>query len=63
VQTWAQAIRRAGSGDARAVVAALRAATFDTAVGPVAFDAKGDRRDIEYSVLSWKNGRLAPGVP
>lgn len=63
VQTWAEAVRRAGSGDAKAVVAALRAGTFDTAVGPVAFDARGDRRDIEYSILSWKNGRLAPGVP
>jgi branched-chain amino acid transport system substrate-binding protein len=63
VQTWAEAVRRAGSGDPKAVIAALRAGTFDTAVGPVAFDARGDRRDIEYSVLSWKNGRLAPGVP
>ena len=62
VQTWAEAVRRAGSGDPKAVVAALRSTTFDTAVGPVAFDAKGDRRDIQYSILTWKDGRIVPGL-
>jgi branched-chain amino acid transport system substrate-binding protein len=62
VQTWAEAVRRAGSGDPKAVVAALRSGTFDTAVGPLAFDAKGDRRDIQYSILTWKDGRMVPGL-
>jgi branched-chain amino acid transport system substrate-binding protein len=62
VQTFAEAVRRAGSGDPKAVVAALRSGTFDTAVGPVAFDAKGDRRDIQYSILTWKDGGLVPGL-
>jgi branched-chain amino acid transport system substrate-binding protein len=62
VQTWAEAVRRAGSGDPKAVTAALRSGAFDTAVGPVAFDAKGDRRDIQYSILTWKDGRVVPGL-
>ena len=62
VETWAEAVRRAGSGDPKAVVAALRAGTFDTAVGPVAFDAKGDRRDIQYSILTWKDGGVVRGL-
>jgi branched-chain amino acid transport system substrate-binding protein len=63
VQTWAEAVRRAGSGDPKAVVAQLRAVTFDTAIGKVAFDAKGDQRDLQYSILTWKDGNVVPGLP
>jgi branched-chain amino acid transport system substrate-binding protein len=63
VQTWAEAVRRAGSGDPKAVVAALRAGTFKTAVGNVAFDERGDRRDIQYSIMTWKDGLPVPGFP
>ena len=62
VQTWAEAVRRAGSGERNAVVEALRSGTFDTAIGRVAFDEKGDRRDIQYSILTWKNGSVTPGL-
>lgn len=63
VQTWAEAVRRAGSGDPAAVVAALRAGTFRTAVGNVAFDERGDRREIQYSIMTWKDGLPVPGFP
>jgi branched-chain amino acid transport system substrate-binding protein len=63
VQTWAEAVRRAGSGDPKAVVAALRAGTFKTAVGNVAFDERGDRKDIQYSIMTWKDGLPVPGFP
>jgi len=59
VQTWAEAVRRAGSGDPKAVIATLRSGEFDTAIGRIAFDPRGDRRDIQYSVFTWRNGRLA----
>jgi len=62
VQTWAEAVRRAGGGDPKKVIAALRSGEFETAVGPVAFDQRGDRRDIRYSVLRWKDGHLGPGA-
>ena len=63
VQTWAAAVRSAGSGDPKSVIAALRANTFKTAVGNVAFDEKGNRRDIGYSIMTWKNGLPTPGFP
>jgi branched-chain amino acid transport system substrate-binding protein len=63
VQTFAEAVRRAGSGDPKAVVAALRAGVFKTAVGNVAFDEKGDRREIQYSIMTWKDGLPVPGFP
>jgi branched-chain amino acid transport system substrate-binding protein len=57
VQVWAEAVRRAGGGDSRKVIEALRAIEFQTAVGPVAFDQRGDRRDMRYSVLIWQDGQ------
>jgi branched-chain amino acid transport system substrate-binding protein len=62
VQVWAEAVRRAGGGDPNKVIAELRSGEFETAVGPVAFDEKGDRRNIQYSLLTWKDGRLVPGA-
>ena len=59
VQTWAQAVQRA-DGDPKKVIAALRSGVFETAVGRVAFDQKGDRRDIQYTVLTWQGGRMVP---
>ena len=56
VQVWAEAVRRAGGGDARKVIEALRSGEFQTAVGTVAFDQQGNRRDISYSVLTWQDG-------
>ena len=58
VQTWAEAVRRAGSGDPTKVVDALRTGEFQTAIGLVAFDKQGERRGVGYSVLTWDGGRL-----
>jgi branched-chain amino acid transport system substrate-binding protein len=58
VQTWAEAVRRAGSGDPTKVVAALRDGEYQTAIGLVAFDKQGERRGVQYSVLTWDGGRL-----
>lgn len=60
VQTWAEAVRRAGGGDPKKVIQALRSGEFETAIGRVAFDQHGDRRDIRYSILTWKDGHLRP---
>ena len=62
VQTWAGAVRQAGSGEPKQVIEALRHGKYETAVGAVAFDAKGDRRDVRYSVLTLQAGRLITGV-
>jgi branched-chain amino acid transport system substrate-binding protein len=58
VQVWAEAVRQAGGGDPKKVVEALRSVEFPTAIGRVAFDQTGDRRDPSYSVVTWKAGPL-----
>jgi branched-chain amino acid transport system substrate-binding protein len=58
VQVWADAVRRAGGGDPKRVVEALRTVEFSTAIGRVAFDQKGDRRDISYSIITAMAGPL-----
>jgi branched-chain amino acid transport system substrate-binding protein len=58
VQTWAEAVRRAGSGDHGKVVEALQSGEFGTAVGPIAFDLQGDRRNIHSTIVKWDSGRL-----
>lgn len=42
VQAWAQAVKQAGSLKPRAVIKALREGSFDTVLGKIGFDEKGD---------------------
>lgn len=42
VQAWAQAVHQAGSLDSVAVIEALKSGTFDTVLGNIGFDDKGD---------------------
>ena len=42
VQAWAQAVQRAGSLETAAVIKELREGTFDTVLGKISFDKKGD---------------------
>ena len=62
VQTWAASVRQAGSGEPKLVIESLRSGKYETAVGAVAFDGKGDRRDVLYSVLTLQAGRLITGT-
>ncbi len=56
VQAWAAAADKAGSIDARKVAAQLHALDFDTARGPVKFDAKGDVAGTNYVLYRWTGG-------
>jgi branched-chain amino acid transport system substrate-binding protein len=47
VQVWAKAVEKAGSFDADAVVDALRRNEFDTVLGRLGFDEKGDVTGVE----------------
>ena len=42
VQAWAQAVKQAGSLKPKAVIKALREGSFDTVLGKIGFDEKGD---------------------
>ena len=56
IQAWAQAVERAKSTDANPVIEQLRAGTFDTVLGKIQFDAKGDVTAPGYRFYEWKNG-------
>ncbi len=50
VQAWAQAVEQAGSLKPRAVIKALREGSFDTVLGKIGFDEKGDVTGISTFV-------------
>lgn len=60
VQVWAQAVERAGTLELSAVAAALRRGRFDTVLGPVAFDDKGDLEDAAWQWKVWTEGNYVP---
>ncbi|MBL7204618.1 MAG: branched-chain amino acid ABC transporter substrate-binding protein [Desulfobacteraceae bacterium] len=50
VQAWAQAVKQAGSLKPKAVIDALRKGSFDTVLGKIGFDEKGDVTGISTFV-------------
>lgn len=56
IQAWAEAAKKAGTTDAAAVVKALNGNAFDTVIGELRFDAKGDPNLPPYAVYRWSNG-------
>jgi branched-chain amino acid transport system substrate-binding protein len=57
VEVWAAAAKAAGSTDFAKVAAAIAGGTFDTVIGKVSFDEKGDMRLPSFVVYEWKAGR------
>ncbi len=60
VQTWAQAVKKAGSLDLGKVIAALRSKKFGTVLGEIAFDAKGDVTTTSFVWYVWQDGKYVP---
>jgi len=56
VQAWKEAVEKAGTTDAPAVVKALNENEFDTVIGKFRFDGKGDPNLPPYAVYRWSNG-------
>ncbi len=57
IQAWADAVKTAGSTDFDAVVGALNDGTFDTVLGTLNFDDKGDVSLPGYVFYEWKDGK------
>jgi len=57
IQAWAQAVTAAGSTDFDAVTGALNDGTFDTVLGSLSFDDKGDVTLPGYVFYEWKDGK------
>jgi branched-chain amino acid transport system substrate-binding protein len=61
VQAWAQAVEQAGTTDAARVAEMLRQEQFDTVLGTIGFDAKGDVTGFDPFVwYVWTDGTWVP---
>jgi branched-chain amino acid transport system substrate-binding protein len=60
VQAWAQAVVKTGSTETKAVIQALRANEFDTVLGRISFDAKGDVRQPGFDWYIFRGGQYVP---
>lgn len=56
VQAWAQAVEKAGTTETAKVAETLRANQFETVLGKLGFDQKGDVTAPGYVVYVWKKG-------
>jgi ABC-type branched-subunit amino acid transport system substrate-binding protein len=54
VQTWAQAADKAGSLELQAMIASMREHQFDTVLGPIDFDEKGDLAVQSPALYVWR---------
>ena len=59
IQVWAQAVAKAGTTDARKVADALRSQSWDTVIGKLGFDAKGDLTSSTYVWYVFKGGKYS----
>lgn len=61
---WAEAVEEAGTLELDAVIESLRAHKFDTLLGTIGFDEKGDVTGYEpFEWYIWKGGQYAPADP
>jgi len=57
VKIWADAVKAAGTTDFDAVTAKMYDTTFDTVLGKLNFDKKGDVTLPGYVIYEWKDGK------
>ncbi|SMF21359.1 amino acid/amide ABC transporter substrate-binding protein, HAAT family [Tistlia consotensis] len=55
-QVWAEAAKRAKSFDTEKLAKQIHGGTFDTVIGTITLDDKGDIKDPKYVWYIWKNG-------
>ena len=60
VQVWAQAAEKAGALEIKAMIKALRENQFDTVLGPIDFDEKGDLVEQNVILYVWRSGKYMP---
>jgi branched-chain amino acid transport system substrate-binding protein len=60
VQVWAQAVEKAQSMDLPAIIALLRNNQFDTVLGRIGFDDKGDLAAQTWTWYVWRGGEYVP---
>ena len=64
MEVWAQAVENAATFETKAVAEALRSHQFDTVVGHIGFDVKGDVTGHDpFTWKVWRGGKYTPMVP
>lgn len=53
MQVWTDAVKKIGATDPQKVAAEIKKGTWDTVLGKLSFDAKGDITKIDYVVYKW----------
>ena len=56
IQVWAQAVKKAGTTNTDKLVSVLRSNQFDTVLGRIGFDEKGDVTAPGYVFYEWSGG-------
>jgi len=59
IQAWLQAAEKVGKIDPMEIAKQLKAGEFDTVLGKISFDEKGDVSAPGYVVYEWKGGNYA----
>jgi branched-chain amino acid transport system substrate-binding protein len=59
IQVWAMAVAKAGSTDSEKVAAALRSQSWDSIIGKLSFDPKGDLTSSTYVWYVFKGGNYS----
>jgi branched-chain amino acid transport system substrate-binding protein len=54
LQIWVAAVKKAGTTDSKKVAETLHSGKWDTVLGPIAYDKKGDITVIDYVFYIWK---------
>ncbi len=57
IQAWVQAVEKAASTDTGKVIKVLRSSKFDTVLGRIGFDSKGDVTAPGYVFYEWNQGK------
>jgi branched-chain amino acid transport system substrate-binding protein len=53
MQVWSEAAAKAKTTDAKKVMDTMKAGKWDTVIGPIEYDGKGDIKQIDYVVYKW----------
>jgi branched-chain amino acid transport system substrate-binding protein len=53
IQVWAEAAKKAGTTDPQKVAAAMHGGPWETVLGPLSFDKKGDITSVGWAVYRW----------
>ncbi len=56
IQVWADAVKKTGTTDAAKLEEVIKAGNFDTVIGSLSFNDKGDRTTADYTWYEWTKG-------